>query len=229
MKKQIILILFLLFITALPSAGKVLAEDNPIEEKLEDMISQEISVTPVTSITPVTSVTVVNEEDVEKLKIDESITPSDDKIVPPPAPTPPIIEEKAEDNRSWTKFTHKKIIAEVAQKYKVDPQVIYATIMTESEGDEYAFRYEPAIKDASLCMGQILISTARRLGFTGEPKEMYKPDVCIDLIGKYHRAMLDTYGDLTPEQLARAYNTGSPYKRPVLGHLFRFRMWYNEG
>jgi hypothetical protein len=205
MKKHILVIIVVLIISTLFSSGKAYAAKKPIEED-----------------------TAVEKEDIDTLTVDSDEPPPDHQIIPPPAPTPPQREEEKEDKRSWTKFTHKKIIARVSEKYKVDPQIIYATIMTESKGNEYAFRYEPSIKDASLCMGQILISTARRLGFSGEPKEMYKPDVCIDLIGKYHRMMLDTYGDLTPEQLARAYNTGSPYKRPVLGHLFRFNMWYYE-
>lgn len=227
MKKQIFLLLFIILFSACISSTKaVQAEDNTIEEATLTPTPKES-----TAQSDNKDAVVINEEDVAKLKIDESITPSEDKIVPPPAPTPPSSEkeDQSEDNRSWTKFTHKKIIAEVSEKYNVDPQVIYATIMTESEGKEYAFRYEPKIKDASFCMGQILLSTARRLGFEGEPKEMYKPEVCIDLIGKYYRMMLDKYGDLNPEQLARAYNTGSPFKRPVLGHLFRFRMWYNDG
>lgn len=163
------------------------------------------------------------------LIIDPSRQVPDYKIVPPPAPSPQKDRpESYEDIRSWTKFEYRKIIASVAKRYDLDPQVIYATIMTESEGNPYAFRYEPQIKDASLCMGQILISTAKSLGFNGDPKDMYKPEVCIDLIGKYHRNMLDTYGELSPMQLAVAYNAGSPWKRAVPGHLFRFRKWYNE-
>lgn len=160
-----------------------------------------------------------------------------DQIVPmPPTPSPnklisPLAENKEEDSqdkRSWTRFKYNDIIKSISDKYKIDPQVIYATIMTESEGNEYAYRFEPHLNDASLCMGQILISTARTLGFTDSPEKMYKPDVCIELIGKYHRKMLDTFGDLTPVQLATAYNAGSPWKRPVYGHISRFTMWYNE-
>jgi soluble lytic murein transglycosylase-like protein len=170
----------------------------------------------------------VEEKDISKITIDESREVPLFKLVPPPTPTPVSKEEKPADKRSWTKSPHQKLIAETAKKYSLDPQIIYATIMTESDGREYAFRYEPKIKDASLCMGQILISTARSLGFSGNPKELYKPEICIDLIGKYHRKMLSTYGELTPIQLATAYNAGSPWKRPVPGHLYRFQKWFNE-
>lgn len=150
---------------------------------------------------------------------------------PVPMPTPISDQNEAkirEDTRSWTSSIYKNTIAEVAKRYSLDPQVIYATIMTESEGNMYAFRYEPYIQDASLCAGQILISTAQRLGFKGNPMDMYKPEVCLDLVGKYHRQMLDTFGDLTPVQLAIAYNTGSPWKRAVPGHVNRFRYWYTN-
>ena len=91
-----------------------------------------------------------------------------EKIVPLPTPEPAKeAEDENQDKRSWTRFKYKELIQKVANQYNLDPQIIYATIMTESEGDEYAYRYEPQIDDASLCMGQILISTARSLGFSG--------------------------------------------------------------
>lgn len=182
----------------------------------------------------VTSVNAVQIEqsEVENFKLEarnDIPEPPELALVPTPAPIP-VDSPEAEkaDTRSWTKSPFVREIATASKKYDLDPQIIYATIMTESEGNQYAFRYEPKIKDASLCLGQILISTARRLGFSGNPKELYKPSVCIDLIGKYHRMMLDRYGTLTLVQLAIAYNAGSPHKRPVRGHLTRFKKWLWE-
>ena len=147
-----------------------------------------------------------------------------------PHPTPALKKEgEKEDERSWTRSAYKTLIEKTADKYQIDPQIIYATIMTESEGNPYSFRYEPHIKDASLGLGQILTSTAKGLGFKDDPKKLYDPKVSIDLIGKYHRNMLDKYGDLTPLELAIAYNAGSPYRRPVRGHIFRFQKWLEEG
>jgi len=171
---------------------------------------------------------VIEQDSLGTLTIDPTKEVPDYKIVPHPTPSPQKEEQKYEDTRSWTKSKYKEMIQKTAQTYNLDPQLIYATIMTESEGDEYAFRYEPHLKDASLGMGQILISTARSLGFTGNPKELYQPEVGIDMVGKYHRKMLNTYGELSPIQLAVAYNTGSPWKRAVRGHLFRFQKWYND-
>lgn len=165
--------------------------------------------------------------------------PPEQNVVPQPTPgkssdpaekkVEPTVAEEYGDCRTWTTFKYAKFIGETAKKYEVDPQVIYATIMTESEGDEWAFRYEPHINDASLGMGQILINTARSLGFSGPAKDMYDPAVSIDLIGKYHRRMLDDFGSLTPNQLATAYNAGSPWNRPVPGHIYRFEIWYSGG
>ena len=151
-----------------------------------------------------------------------------------PAPTPAAEKAKEtelvlpENTGTWSKFKYSGLIANTAQKYNLDPQLIYATIMTESEGDEYAYRYEPHLNEPSLCMGQILVSTARSLGFTDNVRQMYDPDICIDLIGKYYKRVLDEYGYLTPHQLARAYNTGSPWGRAVWGHISRFSMWFYE-
>jgi hypothetical protein len=171
----------------------------------------------------------VLETDIPKLVVDPTKEIPSDKIEPVPTPQPRIEDKLTSvDNRSWTKFKYASLIAKYSRKYKIDPQVIYATIMTESEGNEYAFRYEPAIEDASLGMGQILISTARRLGFHDEPKKMYDPEVNIELIAKYHRNSLDTFGRLNPIQLATAYNAGSPWNTPVPGHLYRFEMWLEE-
>ncbi len=179
--------------------------------------------------------TVVEETDVPSLIVDPLKEPPRPNTVPKPVPSPMIKAFEPvdpfsliKDDRAWIKSEYRTTIHTVAAKYNLDPQLIYATIMTESEGNKYAFRYEPHIKDASLCVGQILISTARRLGFTGNPKELYEPETCIDLVGKYHRDMLDTFGNLTPLQLAAAYNSGSPWKRPVRGHLQRFWSWYEE-
>lgn len=169
----------------------------------------------------------IEESDIKNLIMDRSKEVPSYDLVPNPGPQP-VFQDASTDNRSWKKSNYKQLIFEVSQKYNVDPQIIYATIMTESEGNPEAFRYEPGIKDASLCMGQILISTARILGFDKEPKELYQPETCIDLIGKYYRYFLDTYGDLTPRQLATAYNAGSPWKRAYRGHIKRFEKWFYE-
>lgn len=171
---------------------------------------------------------VIEESHIEDLRIDPRSEVPEYKLNP--VPTPAITQEifTVKDNRAWVTSPYREDIEKAATTYDLDPQLLYATIMTESEGNEFAFRYEPHIKDASFCVGQILLSTARSLGFSRNPKDLYQPEICIDLIGKYYRVMLDTHGELSIVQLARAYNAGSPYKRAVRGHVNRFTFWYNE-
>ncbi|KKS97831.1 MAG: hypothetical protein UV73_C0005G0108 [Candidatus Gottesmanbacteria bacterium GW2011_GWA2_43_14] len=167
-------------------------------------------------------------------KIDAA-TLTNPRIIPTPSPasnSAPAGQAEAKlapsDGRSWTRFKHKDLIFDTSQKYSLDPQLIYATIMTESDGNEFAYRFEPSLNEASYCMGQLLESTARSLGFRGKAYQLFEPGTCIDLIGRYHKQMIENYGQLSPHQLARAYNTGSPWKRPVWGHLNRFNSWYYE-
>lgn len=157
--------------------------------------------------------------------------------VPPPTP-PQKPDDSGNQNPSdqqqidnadkakhvWEEYGN--IIEQVAKKYDVDLQLIFATIMTESEGNSYAYRYERHINDASFGLGQILYSTALSMGFTGTPEDIYRPEIAIDLIGKYHRNTIDTYGLLTPEQMTVVYNTGQLFGYPHPGHLIRFREWY---
>lgn len=146
------------------------------------------------------------------------------EIAPSPSPTPTQVGP----GKSWLKFKHKDIIEIISKKYDLDPQLIYATIMTESGGNERAYRYEPHLDEPSLCMGQILVSTARGLGFKGDPLDIYDPEICIDLIGKYYRYFLDDHAHLSARQLACAYNSGSPGRRCTSGHLPRFSKFYYE-
>lgn len=155
---------------------------------------------------------------------------------PPPPPAPkndkdqtakfPETEltDKEKAKKVWQLYGD--LIEKVAKKYEVDPQLIFATIMTESEGNPEAYRFERHINDASYGLGQILYTTAQNLGYTGTPEEIYRPEIGIDLIGKFHRNTIDTYGLLTPEQMTVVYNTGQLFGYPTYGHLTRFKEWY---
>jgi soluble lytic murein transglycosylase-like protein len=127
--------------------------------------------------------------------------------------------------RVWTEY--ESLIQETAQKYDLDPKIIFATIMVESGGNTQATRYEPHINDSSYGLGQLLSSTARLIGFTGTNQELFDPAVNIDLIGKYHRRNIEAYGELTVDQMATAYNAGSPNSTPTYGHVNKFKKWFN--
>jgi len=129
-------------------------------------------------------------------------------------------------NLVWTRYGY--LIRAAADKYDLDPNLIFATIMVESGGNTYAIRQEPRIHDASYGLGQLLYGTARGIGYRGTPEGLFDPAVNIDLIAKYHKRNFDHYTDLDSKELTIAYNTGSPYKRPHPGHLTKFDKWYNS-
>lgn len=142
---------------------------------------------------------------------------------------PAELRHKSDIERSnlvWTRYGY--LIRLSAEKYDLDPNLIFATIMVESGGNTYAVREEPRIHDASYGLGQILYGTARGIGYRGTPEGLFDPAVNIDLIAKYHKRNFDRYVDLSAQQLTIAYNTGSPHKKPHPGHLTKFDKWYNS-
>lgn len=137
------------------------------------------------------------------------------------------LNETQKSELIWERYGN--VINGAAIKYDIDPKVIFATIMIESGGNTYAKRYEPSIHDASYGLGQILYGTARLIGFEGKPEDLYDPVTNIDLVGRYHRKNLDTYGNaLSVEQLSTAYNSGSPYIRAYPGYINKFIRWYEK-
>ncbi len=129
-------------------------------------------------------------------------------------------------NLVWARYGY--LIRHSAAEYDIDPNLIFATIMVESSGNTFAVRQEPRINDASYGLGQLLYNTARGIGYRGTPEGLFDPAVNIDLIAKYHKLNYDRYNELNSKQLATAYNTGSPHKRPTAGHLTKFDKWYNS-
>jgi len=79
---------------------------------------------------------------------------------------------------------YEDIINRVAQRYGVDPRLIYATIMTESAGNPNISRYEPHLRESSWGLGQILESTARSLGFRGTIEDLKNPEINIDVTAR---------------------------------------------
>jgi len=138
---------------------------------------------------------------------------------------PELTKDQQQAHDVWNKY-YDEIRASSA-KYKVDPKLIFATIMVESRGNPEAIRHEPAINDASYGLGQILYGTAVLMGYEGTPQQLKDPAVNIDMIARYHRYNLDTYGDLDVAHIATAYNAGNPYSTPTYGHVAKFTNWYN--
>ncbi len=88
------------------------------------------------------------------------------------------------------------------------PSVVYGLVALESGFNPTAYRAEPQINDASYGLTQILLATARGLGYQGDGPGLYDPNVNLQLGLSYFADLLTRYGDTT--QALSAYNTGRP-------------------
>lgn len=91
------------------------------------------------------------------------------------------------------------IIEHCAAQYNLDPDVVQGVIEQESSGRWFSYRYEPMFfgrylqqkpeyrdrdpreVSASYGLMQVMYSTAIENGFAGEPWDLFKPEVAIDL------------------------------------------------
>lgn len=111
----------------------------------------------------------------------------------------------------WGRF---KIYREYADKWLTEYEIpveiwptVYGLIEQESSWDPRAFREEPAINDRSRGLMQILEGTARDVGFTGDPDDLFDPDVNCRWGLKFFLAKLKQYG-WQIEDAIEAYNAG---------------------
>lgn len=100
------------------------------------------------------------------------------------------------------------IVSSASARYGVPASWINAVIMTESSGQQYAYRDEPQIHDGSYGLMQLLERTARGLGFNGDTDELFDPVVNIDLGTRLLSDLRSRY--VTFERVYSAYNSGSP-------------------
>lgn len=104
---------------------------------------------------------------------------------------------------------YQRFIEAASWLYDVPAAWIQAVIDTESSGNPRAYRYEPAIKDASYGLMQLLYSTAKGLGYEGTPDGLYDPETNINLGTRLLRQLRDRYGD-DFARVYSAYNSGRP-------------------
>lgn len=110
-------------------------------------------------------------------------------------------------------------IQQAAATFGLDADLLRAVIWKESKGDPLAVRFEPRIPDTSYGLMQVLLGTARSLGFAGSMQELLDPATNIAVGTQYLRSRFDEYLDF---RLAVAsYNSGSP--------VFRDGVLINEG
>lgn len=107
-------------------------------------------------------------------------------------------------------------VLKAAQKYSVEPALIYAHIYTESAFKPSAQRWEFGTQYSRGLM-QLLDSTAEILaGRKLSIQETINPDTNIDLGVKYIKQNLDRYSGDYPQAIA-AYNAGSAKINPKTG------------
>jgi soluble lytic murein transglycosylase-like protein len=99
-------------------------------------------------------------------------------------------------------------ISAAARTWSVPEWWIKGVIMAESSGDPNAYRYEAARHEASYGLMQLLESTARGLGFSGDVDALYTPGVNIDLGTKLLSQLRARFGD-DLRAVYSAYNSGS--------------------
>ena len=123
------------------------------------------------------------------------------------------------------------LIESSAARYGVPAPWISAVIMTESSGNPMAYRAEPQIGDASYGLMQLLMSTARGLGYTGDANGLYDAATNIDLGTRLLSDLRRRYGT-DFDRIYSAYNSGSPSKyltsSQVAANVARARDWLQQ-
>jgi soluble lytic murein transglycosylase-like protein len=117
------------------------------------------------------------------------------------------------NERTWD-----AVIEQVSRQYGVPATLVKAVIATESQFNPAAYRAEPHLGDGSVGLMQILLRTARGMGYTGPLGDaqtltgLFDPATNIRFGTAYLAQQLDRAG--TPAGAASAYNGGW---KPSLG------------
>jgi len=105
-------------------------------------------------------------------------------------------------------------IQAAATTWGVDPNLVRAVMWQESRVpgtcrvDPLAARFEPHVNDTSFGLMQLLLATARQMGFAGTPQDLVDPATNVMLGAQYLRRKLDEFGDVRLG--VASYNSGSP-------------------
>ncbi|MGH7166475.1 MAG: lytic transglycosylase domain-containing protein [Nitrospiraceae bacterium] len=103
--------------------------------------------------------------------------------------------------------TYDALIRLYSQVHSVPFQLVKGTIAVESDFVPTAYRAEPQIGDASHGLMQVLMRTAKGLGYTGTTAGLYNPNVNIDLGTRLLKQNLARAGG-NIDRAVSAYNGG---------------------
>lgn len=100
------------------------------------------------------------------------------------------------------------IVTEYAGQFSLDENLVKAVIWKESSGFPDAERWEGEEYGYSRGLMGLLYTTAQQMGFTGEPDDLFDPEINIQYGTAYLRWQLDRYGQDLRMALS-AYNAGT--------------------
>jgi len=103
------------------------------------------------------------------------------------------------------------LIKQASAKYNVPEVLILAHMKQESGFNPYAYRAEPAIKDASYGLMQVLLNTAKTIDRSATTDKLYDPAYNIGIGTAYISKNLSRYPNDLSSAIA-SYNAGSAYK-----------------
>lgn len=122
------------------------------------------------------------------------------------------------------------VFLRVSQETGTPFPVLKGFVALESAFDEKAYRYEAHINDASYGLAQVLNRTARGVGFTGDPKELFDPYQSLKYGGLFIRALAKKYPNLL--DLIASYNMGYPRKitatTKLIADVYQYPLEYRE-
>ena len=93
-----------------------------------------------------------------------------------------------------------------SERFGIPREYLLSTILVESGGNPFAYRYEPRLDQASLGVMQVLEKTAQGLGID-DPERLFEPEVCIHYGAKLMKEQ-SKFTLLDPVLVAVAYNAG---------------------
>jgi soluble lytic murein transglycosylase-like protein len=137
------------------------------------------------------------------------------------------------------RFHYDKTVNGLAHEHGLDPALVKAVILTESDGKTAAYRFEPGFwlrymanepewvdtvpqrVSSSYGLMQVMYTTARQHGYVGEPEHLMVPDVGVRYGCRHLRFLLDNCGGDVEMALAQ-YNGGitGNTRRPFRNQLY---------
>lgn len=121
---------------------------------------------------------------------------------------------------------YRDLIEQIATDYRLDPDLVEAVVIAESNGYTDAFRFEsdfyrryleskpeyagknPRRISSSYGLLQIMFTTAQQYGFGGDPEMLFLPDLGLRFGCQHLASLLKHHGDV--RTALAAYNAGNP-------------------